>query len=185
MNLRRLLDSILKRRRSDTGADDVTGIVFQAAEANDIATLAGVLEKYGVEALRQDRDSNQLTTLHLAAARGSKDAVEYLLSAAVRADPGAARDNNFTPLHGAAMHGHTEICEALLREGAGVNIQTDPQKYSPLHSAAFAGHVDTIKLLLAKGADRNLVNYRGEKAVDTARRQHQMAAVSVLEAENE
>jgi ankyrin repeat protein len=79
------------------------------------------------------------------------------------------------------MHGHSEICEALLRAGAQINMQTDPQKYSALHSAAFAGHIATIRLLLANGADRELRNYRGERPVDTAGRQDQVAAVAELE----
>lgn len=181
MNLRRLLSLFRKRRSSDSGAEDLTDTVFQAAEANEVSTLARVLDEHGAQVLRQDSEPSQLTTLHLAAARGSKEAVDYPLSAAAKADPKAARSNNFTPVHAAAMHGHTEICEVLLRDGAQVNIQTDPQKYAPLHSAAFAGHVDTIKLLLANGADRDLLNHRGERAIDTARRQNQIVAIAVLE----
>lgn len=175
MKLRRLL-SFFWKRYSDSGTEDLTDTVFQAVEADDVSTLVMVLDVHGVRVLLQDSDPNQLTTLHLAAARGSREAVDYLLSDAVKADPRAARVNNFTPLHGAAMHGHTDICDVLLREGAQSNIQTDPQMYAPLHSAAFAGHVDTIQLLLANG---------GERAIDTARRQNQVDAIAVLEEANE
>lgn len=132
----------------------------------------------GAVAVRADADPQELTTLHYAAAWGQSAAVEYLRS--VGADPRAARNNNFTPLHSAAMQGHASVCERLLRAKAGVNVQTDPQGYAPLHSAAFAGHVDTIRVLLAHGADRLLLNYRGERPADTARRQGQAATAQLL-----
>lgn len=181
MNLRRLLSLFRIPHSPKYGGSDLTATVFQAAEMNDVATLIKLLANHGAQALRQDSKPRRLTTLHLAAACGAREAVDYLLSDAVRADPKAARENNFTPLHAAAMHGQTAICEVLLREGAEVNVQTDPQKYAPLHSAAYAGHVDTIRILLANGADRDLLNHRGERAIETARRQNQSAAIAVLE----
>src|SRR4051812_13279001 len=108
--------------------------------------------------------------------------VEFLLSPAVGADPRAARNNNFTPLHGAAMKGHARVCEALLRAGAGVDVQTSPQGYAPLHSAAFGGHGEAVRVLLAHEADRDLLNYRGERPADTARRQGQIQVELVLRA---
>jgi ankyrin repeat protein len=78
------------------------------------------------------------------------------------------------------MQGHAAVCEVLLAADAGVNVQTDPQGYAPLHSAAFAGHVEAMRVLLAHGADRALVNYRGERPADTARRTGQAEAVAVL-----
>jgi cytohesin len=156
--------------------------VIRAARGGDVAALAALVEAHGPEAIRLDGDPAELTALHHAAAGGHAAAVEYLLSPAVAADPRAARDNDFTPLHAAAMFGHTEACAALLAAGAVVNAQTSPQKYAPLHSAAFAGHVATIRLLLDHGADPRLLNYRGEAPADTARRQGQAEAETILRA---
>jgi cytohesin len=155
----------------------------RAAIAGDEAELARLVAAHGGVAVRLDDDPENLTALHLAAASGRLEAVEYLLSPAVGADPRAARANNFTPLHSAAMRGHATVCARLLEAGAGVDVQTDPQGYAPLHSAAFAGHLDAIRVLLAHGADRGLLNYRGERPADTARRQGQAEAVELLEAE--
>jgi len=80
------------------------------------------------------------------------------------------------------MQGHAAVCDVLLRVGAKVNVQTNPQGYSPLHSAAFAGHIEAIRVVLASGADRKLVNYRGERPADTARRTGQAEAARLLEA---
>ena len=163
-------------------AYELVAAVKKAATAGDVAALAQLLATHGGPALRIDTDPAELTSLHLAAASGSVEAVRLLLAPPVGADARAARINNFTPLHSAAMQGHAAVCELLLAAGAEVNVQTDPQGYSPLHSAAFAGHIEAIRVLLAHGADRGLVNYRNERPVDTARRTGQAEAAGVLEA---
>jgi cytohesin len=163
-------------------ADELAERVKSAALTGDVATLRQLVATHGGPAIRLDGDPAELTTLHWAAASGSVEAVRFLLGPAVGADPRAARNNNFTPLHSAAMQGHAAACAVLLAAGAGVNAQTDPQGYAPLHSAAFAGHVEAIRVLLANGADRTLVNYRGERPADTARRTGRAEAVRVLEA---
>ena len=156
--------------------------VFRAATNGDVASLARLAETEGAVAIRLEAEPEELTALHLAAGAGQLEAVNYLLSAAVGADPRAARVNNFTPLHAAAMHGHAAVCEILLLAGAEVNVQTSPQGYAPLHSAAFAGHMDAIKILLAHAANPELLNYRGERPADTARRQGQGEAEQLLRA---
>jgi cytohesin len=162
-------------------ADQIAGVVQAAAKVGDVAALGRLVAEYGGPAVRLDGDPEELTALHWAAASGIVDAVNYLLAPPVLADPRAARNNHFTPLHSAAMFGHAAVCEALLKAGADVNAQTQPQGYAPLHSAAFAGHVEAIRVLLAHGADRSLLNYRGERPADTARRTGQAEAVQVLE----
>jgi cytohesin len=160
----------------------LTDAVQNAATAGDVAALKHLVATHGAAAVRLDGNPQELTALHWAAASGVVEAVNYLLAPPVQADPRAARTNNFTPLHAAAMQGHAAVCEILLRAGAEVNVQTDPQGYAPLHSAAFAGHIEAIRVLLSHGADRGLVNYRGELPADTARRTGQIEAVRVLEA---
>jgi cytohesin len=164
-------------------AEDSKDAILRAVKTGDVDVLRQLVAMLGPAAVRLDDDPDELTALHWAAAWGQMAPVEYLLSPAVGADPRAARNNNFTPLHSAAMQGHAAVCEVLLRSGAGVNVQTDPQGYAPLHSAAFAGHLEAIRVLLAHGADRSLMNYRGERPADTARRQGQDQAASLLEAD--
>ena len=164
-------------------SDNHDDSVRRAAVAGDTAALVELVAAYVPSAVRLDGNPEELTALHWAAASGVTAAVNYLLSPPIKADPRAARMNNFTPLHSAAMHGHAAVCELLLRAGAGVNVQTTPQGYTPLHSAAFAGHLEAMRVLLAHGADRGLVNYRGERPADTARRQGQTDAVQLLDAD--
>jgi ankyrin repeat protein len=163
---------------------ELTDEVKSAAIVGGVAALARLVGVHGGSAVRVDGNPQELTALHWAAASGVVEAVDYLLAPPVQADPRAARINNFTPLHAAAMQGHAAVCEALLKAGASADVQTDPQGYAPLHSAAFAGHVEAIRVLLAHGADRGLVNYRGERPADTARRTGQEEAARVLEAQD-
>jgi ankyrin repeat protein len=160
--------------------DGLDLLVTQAAREGDVTALSELVATHGASAVRMDRNPDELTALHWAAASGSREAVEYLLSPSVLADPRVARDNGFTPLHSAAMQGHDVVCEVLLKAGANADAQTEPQKYAPLHSAAFGGHDDAIRVLLAAGASRDLLNYRGERPADTAQRQQQTAAAALL-----
>jgi uncharacterized protein len=153
----------------------------EAALGGNLHEIQALFEDYGAKAIRADEDLDELTTLHWATAGGHLEVVRFLISDEVKADPRAARANNFTPLHSAAMYGHSDICEELLAVGARVNIQTEPQGYAPVHSAAFAGHLQAIKVLLARGANFELRNYRNERPIDTAQRQNQSEVVAFLE----
>jgi ankyrin repeat protein len=157
-------------------------LLHHALLTGDVETIDQLCRRQGPEFVRMDQDPDELTALHHAAAGGLEELAIYLLAPPVNANPRAAHVNQFTPLHAAAMHGHTSICKRLLALGADVNAQTDPQKYAPLHSAAFAGHLDTLRLLLRYRADRSLLNYRGETPAGTAMRTGQLAAVELLDA---
>jgi uncharacterized protein len=175
------MDPIFGRLTESTMANSFADEVKSAALLGDVDTLTRLATTHGGPAIRLDGNPEELTTLHWAAASGHIEVVRFLLAPPVQADPRAARGNNFTPLHSAAMRGHAAVCAVLLEAGAEVNVQTNPQGYAPLHSAAFAGHIEAIRVLLAHGADRGLANYRGERPADTARRTGQAEAVRTIE----
>ena len=60
-----------------------------------------------------------------------------------------------TPLHWAALYGHTDIARFFIDKGADVNT-TDDEGYNPLHLAAKEGNSDTVKVLISAGADVNI-----------------------------
>jgi ankyrin repeat protein len=68
-------------------------------------------------------------------------------------------DYGRTPLHWAAITGHTALSELLLAANADVNARTDVGA-TPLHLAAHNGRKDMIELLLANGAE---INSRDDK----------------------
>ena len=59
-----------------------------------------------------------------------------------------------TPLHAAAVFGHTGIVGALLDEGANPNKAATSGEI-PLHKAVRYGHKDVVQILLDSGADIN------------------------------
>lgn len=160
---------------------DLTEQVVVAAQAGDIGALRALAQEHGRDAVRADDDPEELTALHWAAAAGNEDVVRWLLSEEIGADAKALRGNNFSALHGAAMHGHVQICRLLLEQGADPDVQTDPQGYAPMHSAAWGGHLRVVRMLMQHGARTDLPNYRAETPLETARRQEQAAVVQVLE----
>jgi ankyrin repeat protein len=65
-----------------------------------------------------------------------------------------------TPLHFAALFGHTKVAELLITKGADVNAK-DEGGYTPLHQAAHGGRKEVVELLIAKGANVNAKNKIG------------------------
>ena len=63
-------------------------------------------------------------------------------------------------LHAAAFHGHWQLCQFLVENGADVNHQLDDTGESPLHAAVCKANrpmfEHVLSVLLAAGADPNL-----------------------------
>ncbi len=73
----------------------------------------------------------------------------------------------FTPLHYAALHGHKEVAEVLMANGADVNAR-DSSGQTPLHFAVAGGRKEIAGLLVSKGADVNARNNSGETPLHLA-----------------
>ena len=66
-----------------------------------------------------------------------------------------------SPLHLAALHGHQEIAEVLMRSGCSKDARTKVDK-TPLHLAATEGHAHLVEALLRTGAEvdsKDMVRY--------------------------
>ncbi len=83
--------------------------------------------------------------------------------ALIEADPmllGERDGDGLTPLHHAALGGHSVIAELLLDRGADISA-VDAQNRTPLHHAAFEGHAACVTLLLERGSDVTAREFRG------------------------
>lgn len=125
--------------------------LFLAVERRD-AVSDKALREHGATLTPEDQ-------IYLAASAGGLKEVEAL----VQKNPALARCRSIaggTPLHGAAVAGHADVAEFLLRHHAEVDaVNTDGS--TPLHHAAAGCQIGVAKILLAHKADVNGRNGRG------------------------
>ena len=97
----------------------------------------------------------QLTIFEAAAVGDVQRARELL-----EHDPGLAHGfapDGFTPLGLAAFFGHREVVDALLAQGAAVNVASNnAMKVMPLHSSVAHQHLEISRTLLEHGAQVNV-----------------------------
>ncbi|CDW61218.1 Ank 2 domain containing protein [Trichuris trichiura] len=67
-------------------------------------------------------------------------------------------------MHEACNHGHYDIAELLIRQGADINRKSKSGT-TPLIDAVINDHIDVIQLLLENGADVNVKDRHGQSAL--------------------
>ncbi|CAN0329152.1 unnamed protein product [Ectocarpus sp. 6 AP-2014] len=105
------------------------------------------------------RDGNNLAPLHIAAAGGFCNVVEFLLMHKAGVD--VTSKIGHSPLHLACRFGHLPVVLLLLAEGAELNAR-DADGNSPLHKAASNGKAQLCREMVKRGADidgRNKTEY--------------------------
>ena len=93
--------------------------------------------------------------LYLAIGFGLDTVASYLLSQMAQHEIAAMHSYGLTPLHAAAMQGHPDMLETLLKAGVPIDAPTGgraARKLTALHIAAEAGHIPAVRFLLKAGA---------------------------------
>lgn len=108
---------------------------------------------------KSDLPKTKPKTIHEAAMRGDKAAVEEFLAQGARVN---GKDRfGLAPLHWAAWHGNRDVVELLLVRGADIHAMCREGHMTPLHYSAAHGHYEIVELLVANGADVNAKNKKG------------------------
>ena len=135
---------------------------FEAAKTGDVAALRVMLSS-GIDV--NITNSDGMSALHLAAARGKKDGVATLIRTGV--DVNAANKGGWTALHVAVSWGRTEVAELLIRAGADIEALSN-ERWTPLHAATWNCHSKSVGVLVVAGANPEAKSIGGMTARDLA-----------------
>lgn len=90
-----------------------------------------------------------------------------------------------TPLHYAALKGHTQVVRILLSGGASIHAQ-DAYGWTALHAAANNGHADVVKVLVQADADPTIPDKKGQTPLHlSASNGHANATLSLLQGQGD
>jgi len=125
----------------DRIADGRTDLVFDSVSEGHAAS---------------SKDGNGVSLIRWCAHYGDVSAIRFLLTKGESLE--SLGDN--LGLNGAAFHGHWQLCEFLIENGADVNHPLSETGETPLHSAVStdrAAHDLVVTVLLSNGANPNCV----------------------------
>lgn len=100
------------------------------------------------------------TPIHSAATLGDLDVLNEILSLAKQTDfIDYKNEEGETPLFKAIIHGHLKCVEALIYEGASINL-TMPGEVNVIHTAAEHGHLEILQFLMEydDGVAEDMIN---------------------------
>lgn len=145
--------------------------MFQAAGANDVATVVALFDNEGCPVDLMDPSTGD-TALLIAARHGWAELAHECLQRGARNDPHPTFGN--TALQLAVSKGHYKVAELLLKiaaqSGSDRDIvnHADGMKAAALHRAAANGDVRCVGLLLEHFADVTLVEGQGRTPLHVA-----------------
>uniref|UniRef100_A0A670I346 Uncharacterized protein n=1 Tax=Podarcis muralis TaxID=64176 RepID=A0A670I346_PODMU len=113
-------------------------------------------------------NSEDETLLHIAAAHGHTEIIDYLIGRGAKLEVKDKKGR--TPLHRAAERGHGEAVKMLLQLGANMYTldQEGKKLLTPLHVASYKGHVEVAQKLLRRKANVNVKDKQAKTALHLA-----------------
>ncbi|KAF2966195.1 hypothetical protein GQX73_g7397 [Xylaria multiplex] len=129
--------------------------IFHALKHNNLAAVRFLLAKRPDLAVA--RNSDDSSTLHMAAETGHAEIIDLLFEASDNVDVNCRTKDDETPLHRAMLSPDEAVVGKLLEHNADMNaINSDGE--TALFRAAWRGRTNIVKCLLNAGADPNIRN---------------------------
>jgi ankyrin repeat protein len=186
MNHIQVIDSLLFRRADITiTTKDMKYTPLHIAAYKGHLVIVKKLIEDGVAASTiinaKDRDGN--TPFLLAASHGKDDTVSFFLEyeSVYKVDIYASDILGNTAVMLSVNNGHMSTTSLLL-DGTDIDInQKNKRGETPLIRAAAKNHVGLVRYLLTKGANIDLLNSRGEDAMEAAIEANNEKCVTLLE----
>ena len=176
---------VLLERNAEVNPRDDNGLTpFLSASESGNANVLRLLLDHNVD--EDVRNNNGSTALHIAANCGHLEVAQILLERGAEVDArnhleiiihcastkGQAdlsslsldehlRDRGMTPLHYAAINGHTEFVRLLLERNAEVNAQNN-RGFTPFLFASWKGNTDVFRLLLDHNGNEHVHDDEGK-----------------------
>lgn len=122
-----------------------------------------------------DNNPEEMSALYLASYKGHIDLAEFFMQRG--ASLSTELEDGYTPLHGAAMGGQTEMCEFLLKHGAKIRSEG---KVTPLHAAAASGNLAVAEYILEIGVNVQVEYHQGFTPLHAAIGEKQTEMVEFL-----
>lgn len=132
-------------------------IIMSEARAGELESLKEIFEEIPKESLLDIKDDMTLATpIHMAAANGYLDTLQYLLSIIPKQDAisltKAKNETGNTALHWAAYNGHLEVVKFLVEEYEADAFEKNEAGHDSIYEAENNGKVDVENWFLKKYA---------------------------------
>ncbi|KAI0740969.1 cytoplasmic protein [Earliella scabrosa] len=128
--------------------DDIDDLLL-SCRYGDVEDIQQFVSTFGPDPLASARDDNGNTVLHMVAANGHTDALDYLLTQVPTTLLSARNNAGSTPLHWAALNSHLLIAQKLVQLSGGPGVDLIDIKNavgrSPLGEAENAGWEEGAK----------------------------------------
>eukprot|EP00127_Corallochytrium_limacisporum_P004464 Clim_evm18s164 gene=Clim_evmTU18s164 len=126
--------------------------LVECARYGELDNVKTLCETHNLPVSVTDIDGN--LPLHMAAANGHLDCVEYLLERGNKEQINQKNKSGNTPLHWAALNGRESVVRLFVDHQGDVNVQNDDGK-SPIYEAMNNGHESCAQILFEKAEAPN------------------------------
>lgn len=131
-------------------------------------------------------DGDIVKPIHYAAAKSKKDGIHWMLRSASSTLQQTHIANiksckGLAPLHFAAQCGNAEGTEALLEDGAEIDLQDNENQFTALHFACKHNHFSCANILLKNMADTSIADNQGDTPKMLAQKAKNKQLIRLLE----